>query len=377
MDNINRNFKIIEEIKTWIEKLMNQKIKIYLYGSYRLYTAHYDSDIDGPIPDDCDLDLLVLCPKKFDIQLLVEKMNKNDCFKKLVYLKEAHVPLVNFIYKNIEIDLIFSFVSNINLDILNYKVNTLDEKTALSMNGYRTTEYICSHVPDMQVYRRLLLKIKNWAKSLGIYSNKYCYLGGISWAVMTAYICINYMSLNDSALLHKFFEVFNKWLWRSPVLLAPLVEKLEGHRSWNHHNKSDNIHKMKIITPVYPHINTSYNVTKSASWLIQYYIQATWVNIEKDNKIECDKIDKFNCCLSYPIIDGLKYEHKFKRLITNIENIPGIRHVFMSSDHENYKFNIVFEKDHEEPINFHDTIKEWLHQTDINLPMNFKLHVLD
>src|SRR3972149_5083246 len=100
MNNSNhelKNFKIINEIESWIHKNVS-KVKIYLYGSYRLYTAHYDADIDGPIPEDCDLDLLVLCPKNFDIQLLVEKMNKNDHIKNLIYLKEAHVPLINFLY---------------------------------------------------------------------------------------------------------------------------------------------------------------------------------------------------------------------------------------------------------------------------------------
>lgn len=377
MNKINGNFKIIDEIESWLIKSVNEKVKVYLYGSFRLYTAQYNPDIDGEIPDDCDIDLLILCPKNFKMDVLVEKMKNNDQFQNMVYLKEAHVPLINFLYKNIEIDMIFSFVSDLNLDILNYNVNTLDEKTALSMNGYRTTEYICSHVPNMHVFRNLLLKIKNWSKSLGIYSNKYCYLGGISWAIMTAHICINYPFLESDKLVEKFFKVFSKWHWKLPILLAPLIEKLEGHRSWNHHNKSDNRHNIKIITPVYPHINTSYNVTKSAAWLIKYYLQTTYKNIQLNNSISCDPIKNFNCSLTYPIIDGVKYEHKFKNLITNIEIIPGIRHVFMSSDKDYYQLNIIFEKDHTSPINLFEPIKEWINMTDTSLPMNFKLCSFD
>jgi poly(A) polymerase len=41
----------------------------------------------------------------------------------------------------------------------------------------------------MEHFRTSLQFVKLWAKNKGIYTNKMGFLGGISWAIMTAKIC--------------------------------------------------------------------------------------------------------------------------------------------------------------------------------------------
>jgi poly(A) polymerase len=42
---------------------------------------------------------------------------------------------------------------------------------------------------NMEHFRTSLQFVKLWAKNKGIYTNKMGFLGGISWAIMTAKIC--------------------------------------------------------------------------------------------------------------------------------------------------------------------------------------------
>lgn len=111
------------------------------------------------------------------------------------------------------------------------------------------------------------------------------YLGGVAWALMTARICQLYPNASRSTILCKFFYVYSDWCalsrtvarrggigltsplrrrWPNPVCLKPIEEGPLALPVWNpRNNLHDRAHLMPVITPAYPSMNSTYNVTMS------------------------------------------------------------------------------------------------------------------
>lgn len=145
-------------------------------------------------------------------------------------------------------------------------MKNLDEVTVRSLNGIRVADLILNSVPNKDYFRNTLRFIKLWAKSRGIYSNILGFLGGISWALLTAKICQLYPNFNVSQLICKFFKVYSIWNWKYPVLLQNIkkynIEGLNNFPVWDpEKNIKDKLHIMPIITPAFPCMNSTHNVT--------------------------------------------------------------------------------------------------------------------
>jgi len=96
--------------------------------------------------------------------------------------------------------------------------------------------------------------------------------GGVAWAMMVARVCQLYPNATASLLVQKFFYIMGSWTWPTPILLKPLDEgNLNlGMRVWNPKvNPADRAHRMPVITPAYPSMCATHNVTTSTLSVIK------------------------------------------------------------------------------------------------------------
>ncbi|XP_076937278.1 nuclear poly(A) polymerase 4-like [Bidens hawaiensis] len=187
----------------------------------------------------------------------------------------AHVPAMKFKFDGISINLFYASISLLvvpreGLDILDNSVlYNVDEPTTRSLNGCRYTDQILKLVPSVEHFRTTLRCIRFWAKQRGIYSNVTGFLGGVSWAIMVARVCQVYPNAIPSMLVSRFFKVFSHWRWPNPVMLCTLQENELGLDVWDpRKNPEDRTHCMPIITPAYPSMNSSYNVSTTTLGVI-------------------------------------------------------------------------------------------------------------
>ncbi|KAM0676053.1 hypothetical protein GVAV_000014 [Gurleya vavrai] len=284
--------------------------RIHTFGSYRL----------GVHQKNADIDTLLIAPSSFShkdffktFYGMLEGIKEIEDLQKV---EDAYVPLIKFKIQNVPIDLLFSRVNLSNLKNLNLLDDSLlknmDEKSILSINGSRVTDMLIDLVPDVEVFHNTLRCIKYWAKRRGVYGNSYGYPGGVAFAISVARICQFYPKGCCYTILYKFFEVYSMWQWPEPVILTEIVDRNYNLKVWNNKvNPQDRYHKMPIITPAYPSMCSTHNVSNTTlGILISEYQRG--LEILK----ECKEIDKI-FVISNENIDQTKDLNK-------IGDIPGI-----------------------------------------------------
>ncbi|KAF8622201.1 hypothetical protein AX15_007307 [Amanita polypyramis BW_CC] len=187
---------------------------------------------------------------------------------------EAYVPIIKIKVEGIPIDFLMarlalsSIPDDLSLQDDNLLRN-LDERCIRSLNGSRVTDEILRLVPNVQVFRDSLRCIKLWAQRRAIYSNVNGFLGGVAWAMLVARICQLYPNAIAGAIVSRFFIIMYQWSWPQPVLLKQIEEGPLQVRVWNPKlYPADRSHRMPIITPAYPAMCATHNVTASTQMVM-------------------------------------------------------------------------------------------------------------
>ncbi|PFH59741.1 hypothetical protein XA68_11922 [Ophiocordyceps unilateralis] len=252
--------------------IRNARGKVFTYGSFRL-------GVFGP---GSDIDTLIVAPKyvsrddyfKFFPDMLVE-MAPKGAITGLTIVTEAFVPIIKFEYSGISIDLIFSRIvqKQLSASFQDLKdsalLRGLDEAELRSLNGTRVTDEILNLVPEQSTFKLALRAIKLWAQRRAVYANIMGFPGGVAWAMLVARVCQLYPKAATSVIVNKFFLVIGQWRWPHPVLLKPIESGPLPVRVWNPKiYKGDSFHLMPVITPAYPSMCATFNITRSSMMII-------------------------------------------------------------------------------------------------------------
>lgn len=247
--------------------------KVFTFGSFRL----------GLITASADIDALCVAPKHIGREdffgSLLPILEANKHVTDVSGVPDAVVPIIKMKYGGIEVDLTFA---RLNLAVVDSKLESLksdnllkhlDEKTVRSINGTRVADALLSLVPNQETFLTVLRFIRHWAKKRGLYSNAMGYFGGITWAILSARVCQMFPNFTPLKICERFFLVYSRWNWSNPVTLCPIVQSSEvglmGFKIWNPKiNASDRHHLMPVITPAFPCMNSTYNVTETTRRVI-------------------------------------------------------------------------------------------------------------
>lgn len=238
-----------------------------IFGSFRLGTHTHLSD----------LDVLIVAPKWLTRERFFagfgEVLRATRTASSLVCAADAYVPVIKLVLDGVPVDIIFASIDQDaigpRLDLLqSLRVlrNVRDERTLRALNGPRVTETLLQLAPNVDNFRLVLRAVKLWARRRCVYGNTYGFPGGVSWAILVVWIMLLYPKALPLQLLAKFFYRLHNWNWATPITLR----SSEGHlaaalrlREWTALGPADRRPAMAIVTPAYPAMNSTHNVTNA------------------------------------------------------------------------------------------------------------------
>ncbi|RLN72401.1 hypothetical protein BBJ28_00021810 [Nothophytophthora sp. Chile5] len=236
---------------------------LFLAGSYRLGLDDPNSDIDAV----CVVPWHVTHDDFFGSFCKLLEHAKG--VSHLAPVPNAYVPLISLSFRGVRMDLLFarlpvsSVEANQEIDSDHILVG-VHEASMKSLNAPRVSSMLMCLVPKRREFRIVLRAVRAWARRRGIYSAKLGYLGGISWAILVAFVCQLYPNAEPAKIFVRFFQVLSEWQWPQPVMLNMIYDAGMGFDMWDpRQNLYDRSHIMPIITPAYPHMNSSVQVSQS------------------------------------------------------------------------------------------------------------------
>lgn len=317
--------------------------KIFTFGSYRL-------GVYGP---GSDIDTLVVVPKHVTrddfFKVFTELLKQRPELQKIQEVPDAFVPIIKTIFDGVDIDLICGRldIPQVPLDLTledNNLLRNIDDKDLRSLNGTRVTDQILQLVPQKTVFRHALRTIKLWAQRRAIYANMFGFPGGVAWAMLVARICQLYPNAVGAVIVSKFFHIYLQWKWPQPVLLKPIEDGPLPVRIWNPKlYGQDKGHRMPVITPAYPSMCATHNITASTQKIILQEMDRALIIMNeiqigkkqwKDLFVKHDYFYRYKYYLTIigstkgKYEDHIKWcgmvESKLRLLVLKIENVSGV-----------------------------------------------------
>ncbi|KAI4519481.1 Poly(A) polymerase [Schizophyllum commune Loenen D] len=269
--------------------------KIFTFGSYRLGVHGPGSDIDTlcVVPKHVNRDefFSVFEPMLREEPNITEVSGVPDAFVPIIKIKMMGIPLDLLMARMVQLSSIPDDLSLQNNELL----RNLDERCIKSLGGSRLVDEILSLIPNHQVFRDALRCIKLWAQRRAIYSNINGFLGGVAWAMLVARICQLYPNAVAGTIVRRFFGIMWRWQWPQPVLLKQIEEGPLEVRIWNPQvYPSDRAHRMPIITPSYPSMNSTHNVSHSTQTVMIHEFKRGLDIVGQIQKGEASWADLFN-----------------------------------------------------------------------------------
>ena len=284
--------KCFTELGMTQEMIDQSQIRIETFGSYRMQTTNQNGDVD----------LLIIGPRSLMRNIFMEALEKEFVQTKdmnhVCYIADAYVPLLKCTLHKMEFDIVYAqlvtpIVNGIQIEE-DQVLAFMDEKSILSLNGYRVTMKLLSLLSNnnnnhLDLYRKALLFLKYWAKQRCIYGNKYGFLGGIQLSILLLKILLlkKLTIKKDVDLINEFFRIYSTWNWDTQsVFLVSIPE---------HHPLAfipplvydpSRPQPMVILTPCYPHMNSSFNINEQNRTRIIKEIQRAHLFLEKDSNME-------------------------------------------------------------------------------------------
>mmetsp|Transcript_27924 Transcript_27924/g.32286 ORF Transcript_27924/g.32286 Transcript_27924/m.32286 type:complete len:691 (+) Transcript_27924:71-2143(+) len=315
-----------EIVQIWIQRVASRKGMNAQQGTARILT--FGSHRLGVNTRGGDLDTVLLVPNYVDrdedfFDDLGEILRTDPDVKGLVKVNDKNVaaPIIKMEFRDIAVDMGFARLDaarvDDKIDVLdNRTLTNMDDQMINSFNGSRNVELIVKSVSQnieddsVRNFRTTLKFIKLWAKNKGVYSNAIGYLGGISWAIMTAKICQMFPRLLPNRLLRKFFKVYSQWKWNDiPVIIHPVTEdknlESQSKRQWvdpekmdpnsyNYASMAKGPPQMSVITPAFPCMNSTSKVRSTNLKVIDFHLKEGW-ELMKKKPINWDKLfEEFN-----------------------------------------------------------------------------------
>ena len=249
---------IHDVVKRWIMDVAGINISkhhssVLQFGSSRLGARlRGHSDLDLVLAVNAGLGI----SRKDFFNDLVRRFRVHRKVKSLVAVEKAFVPVIKMTFQGLDVDLAFADVFSVK------SYNTaVDDVSWRSIKGRVVADKIINMLQsrvNLYNFRLALKAVKLWAWRRGIYGSNVGFLGGISWSILIAFVCLENPQRCSSPeiILAEFFRTFSTWPWPRPV-------SLERNVSFNR------VGVMPILLPTDDTDNCAHSLYRSSAAVIQ------------------------------------------------------------------------------------------------------------